>query len=86
MLSTLSIDADRGCRIKEISQKISFESGEVVEKNAKKIMQNEAGILRLITDKEFAMDKFSELPKLGRFILLKQGNIIGAGLILDIYN
>jgi translation elongation factor EF-1alpha len=70
------------CEIREIREKINSETGEVVERNPAKISENEAATILFATD-PLVVEKFSEIPELGRFILVKDRNI-GAGVVLEV--
>ena len=72
-----------GCLIKEIKQRINSETGEMMERNPEEIGENEAAIIILKTETMVA-EKFSEIPELGRFVLVRKGKNIGAGVILEV--
>ncbi len=69
------------CEIKEIREKIDSETGEVVERQPAEIGENEAATILFATE-PLVVEKFSEIPELGRFILVKDRNI-GAGVVLE---
>lgn len=69
------------CEIREIKEKINSETGEVVEKYPAEISENEAATIVFATE-PLVVEKFSEIPELGRFILVKDRNI-GAGVVLE---
>ena len=68
------------CEIKEIRERINSQTGEVVEKQPAEITENEAATIIFATE-PLVVEKFSEIPELGRFILVKDKNI-GAGVVL----
>jgi small GTP-binding protein len=68
------------CEIKEIRERINSQTGEVVEKQPAEITENEAATIVFATE-PLVVEKFSEIPELGRFILVKDRNI-GAGVVL----
>ncbi|MFW6118280.1 MAG: GTP-binding protein [Chloroflexota bacterium] len=68
------------CEIKEIRERINSETGEVVERYPTAISENEAATIVFATE-PLVVEKFSEIPELGRFILVKDRNI-GAGVVL----
>jgi len=70
------------CLVKEIRQRISSETGEVMMENAEEIGENEAAIVAFQTE-PLVIEKFSEMPELGRFILARLGKNIGAGIVLE---
>jgi elongation factor 1-alpha len=69
------------CEVKEIREKINSETGEVVEKQPAEIGENDAAIILFATE-PLVVEKFSEIPELGRFVLVKDRNI-GAGVVLE---
>ncbi len=69
------------CEIKEIREKINSETGEVMEKYPAVINENEAAIILFATE-PLVVEKFSEIPELGRFVLAKDRNI-AAGVVLE---
>jgi len=69
------------CEIKEIRERINSETGEVVERQPAEISENEAAIILFATE-PLVVEKFSEIPELGRFILVKDRNV-GAGVVLE---
>lgn len=72
-----------GCLIKEIKQRINSETGEMMERNPEEIGENEAATIVLKTETLVA-EKFSEIPELGRFVLVRKGKNIGAGVVLEV--
>ncbi|MCD6203665.1 MAG: GTP-binding protein [Methanophagales archaeon] len=70
------------CEIKEIKEKIDSETGEVVERNPDEINEHDAATIVFATE-PLVIEKFAEIPELGRFVLVKNGRNIGAGVVLD---
>ena len=71
------------CEIKEIKEKIDSETGEVQEENAEEINEHDAATIVFATE-PLVVEKFVEIPELGRFVLVKDGKNIGAGVVLDV--
>ncbi|MCL4435484.1 MAG: GTP-binding protein [Thaumarchaeota archaeon] len=69
------------CKIKEIREKINSETGQVVEESAEKVNEDEAATIVFSTE-PVVVEKFSDIPELGRFVLYKDRNI-GVGVVLD---
>ena len=69
------------CKVKEIREKINSESGEVMEKHPEEISENEAATIVFATE-PLVVEKFTDIPELGRFILVRDKNI-GAGVVLE---
>jgi len=69
-------------KIKKIKEKIDSETGGLIEKNPEKIKTGEAAIIHFSTQ-PIVVEKFSELPELGRFVLVKNNHNIAAGIVLE---
>lgn len=70
------------CEIREIKEKINSETGEVIETNPNGINEHDAATIVFDTE-PLVVEKFVEIPELGRFVLVKNGRNIGAGVVLD---
>lgn len=69
------------CKIKEIREKINSETGEVMARYPDSISENEAATILFATE-PLVVEKFSDIPELGRFVLVRDKNI-GAGVVLE---
>jgi len=67
------------CKIEEVLEKIDVETLE--RKKAKELKETEVGRLRISLERPIIIEKFSKLKELGRFVILKEGKIIGGGII-----
>ncbi|MFC1846814.1 GTP-binding protein [Chloroflexota bacterium] len=70
------------CRVKQIKERISSETGIVIEENPVSIGEREAAIVVLETP-PLVVERFSDIAELGRFILVREGKNIGAGIVLE---
>jgi len=70
------------CRVQEISEKISSETGEVIGKNVAGFEKNEAATIIFRTE-PLVVEEFSEIPELGRFVVAREGSNIGVGFVLE---
>jgi elongation factor 1-alpha len=70
------------CLVKEIKERIDSETGEVMEKNVDEIRENEAATIIFETE-PIVVEKFSDIPELGRFIMARRNKNIGAGVVLE---
>jgi small GTP-binding protein len=68
-------------KVRELREKIDSETGEVIEKGPRFIGENEAATIVFETE-PLVVERFSEIPELGRFVLVK-GRNIGAGVVLE---
>jgi len=69
------------CEVKEIREKINSETGEVMERQAEDLGEHEAATILFVTE-PLVVEKFSEIPELGRFVLVR-GKNIAAGVVLE---
>jgi elongation factor 1-alpha len=69
------------CEIKEIRERINSETGEVVERDPTEISENEAATILFATE-PLVVERFSDIPELGRFILARNKNV-AAGVVLE---
>jgi elongation factor 1-alpha len=74
--------ARASARVKEIKEKINSETGEVMEKNPAFISENDAATI-IFTTEPLVVEKFADIPELGRFVLARDGRSIGAGIVLE---
>jgi len=70
------------CQVQEIKERISSETGRVIEKSPVRIEEGDAATVVLKTE-PMVVEKFSDIPELGRFILARDGKNIGAGVVLE---
>jgi translation elongation factor EF-1alpha len=70
------------CQIKEIRERINSETGEVMDRAPGFISQHEAATMLLATE-PLVVELFSDIPELGRFILVRNNKNIGAGIVLE---
>jgi len=69
--------------IEKIKGKIDSETGGLIEKNPEKINAGEAAIIHFSTQ-PLVVEKFSEVPELGRFVLVRNNRNIAAGIVLEV--
>ncbi len=67
---------------KVIKERISSETGEVMGQNVSQIRENEAATIVFETE-PLVVERFSEIPELGRFVLSRNGKNVGAGVVLE---
>jgi translation elongation factor EF-1alpha len=69
------------CQVESITERISSETGTLIDDSPEEIGENEAAKV-VFTTEPMVVEKFSEIPELGRFILVRNGKNIGAGIVL----
>jgi elongation factor 1-alpha len=75
--------AEEECKIKKIIQVIDTSTGEVKDL-AEVIKPIEAGTVEISSSNSLPMEKFTEIPQLGRLIAIKEGKIVAAGIVKNI--
>lgn len=70
------------CTVKEIQKKLNSETGEVMDMQPDHINEHEAATM-IFTTEPLVVEKFSDIPELGRFILVRNKNI-AAGIVLEV--
>lgn len=70
------------CQVEHIKERISSETGEVMAHDPQSIGENEAATIVFKTE-PLVVEKFSDIPELGRFVLARRGKNIGAGVVLE---
>lgn len=70
------------CEVKEIREKINSETGEVMDRYPDAMSEYEAATILFATE-PIVVEKFSDIPELGRFVLVRDKNI-GAGIVLEV--
>ena len=70
------------CEIEKIYKRFDPASMEIVEEEAEKISGTEIAEILLKTEKDVVVNKFSNMPHLGRFVLEKDNNIVAGGVII----
>jgi elongation factor 1-alpha len=68
----------------EISKKLDQKTGAVIEDNPKFIKRNEAAIVKLQPIKKLCIEKYTEIPEMGRFAVRDMGRTIAVGIVKEI--
>lgn len=68
----------------ELVQKIDPRTGSVAEEKPQFIKQGDAAVVKFKPRKLVVIEKYSELPQLGRFAIRDSGRTIAAGVVLDV--
>jgi small GTP-binding protein len=71
------------CLVREIKERINSETGEMMGKDKGEIGENEAATIFFETE-PLVIEKFSDIPELGRFVLARRGKNVGAGVVLEV--
>lgn len=76
--------AQVACRLAEIIAKLDPRTGQVVEKNPSHIRQGDSALVKMIPIRPVALEKYAEIPQLGRFAIRDMGRTVAAGIVKDI--
>jgi small GTP-binding protein len=69
------------CYIKEIQAKINSETGAITERYPETIDEHDGATILFATE-PLVVEKFNDIPELGRFVMVRDKNI-GAGIVLE---
>ncbi|NWF95389.1 MAG: translation elongation factor EF-1 subunit alpha [Candidatus Thorarchaeota archaeon] len=76
--------AQVACRFDQILKKLDQRSGQVIEENPDFVKKGESMIAKLVPLKPLVIEKYKELPQLGRFAVRDMGMTVAVGVVLDI--
>ena len=71
-------------RFEALEKKLDPRTGAVVEENPSFIKQGDAAIVRFRPMKPVVIEKYAEIPQLGRFAIRDSGRTIAAGTVIDV--
>jgi len=71
-------------RFDQLLKKIDPRSGATIEENPSFLKQGDAAIVKFVPLKPVCMEKYAEIPQLGRFAIRDMGRTIAAGVVIDI--
>ena len=69
------------CKISKIQKKIDSSSLDIIEENSNNLKETEVGEVIIKTDKDLVIENFNDIPELGRFVIKRDSDIVGAGVI-----
>ena len=76
--------AQVACMITELKKKLDPASGGVKEENPDFIKTGDAAIVQIKPTRPMVIEKFKEIPQLGRFAIRDMGTTIAAGMVIDV--
>jgi len=71
-------------RFDQLLKKIDPRSGATIEENPSFLKQGDAAIVKFVPLRPVCMEKYAEIPQLGRFAIRDMGRTIAAGVVIDI--
>jgi len=76
--------AQIACKFVELISKIDPKTGNIVEKNPTFLKTGDAGVVRIEPTRPMVVEKYKEIPQLGRFAIRDMGQTVAAGMIVNI--
>ena len=70
------------CKIEKIERRINSSSLELIGENADRLENTEVGQVIISTEKPVVIENFNEVEEMGRFVLVKDMDISGGGIII----
>ena len=76
--------AQVAAKFTNLSKKLDQKTGAVVEDNPKFLKKNEAAIVDLSPIKKICLEKYEDIPEMGRFAVRDMGRTIAVGIVKDL--
>lgn len=74
------------CTIEEILAKCDASTGNILEENPSSVKAGDSALVKVRLSKPYCVEKFSDYPALGRFVLMKKCSqaVVGAGIVKSV--
>jgi len=72
------------CSIKEILRKINSSTLKIIKQDMGELKETETGELIIKTNKPILIEKFKEIPELGRFVFVRNSNTVAGGIVREV--
>ncbi|MDR2624311.1 MAG: translation elongation factor EF-1 subunit alpha [Methanobrevibacter sp.] len=76
--------AQVACTFLELSKKLDPRTGQVAEENPDFLKTGDAAIVKVSPTKPMVIEKYSEIPHMGRFAIRDSGQTVAAGMCMNI--
>ncbi|MDR2544210.1 MAG: translation elongation factor EF-1 subunit alpha [Methanobrevibacter sp.] len=76
--------AQVACTFLELSKKLDPRTGQVAEENPDFLKTGDAAIVKVAPTKPMVIEKYSEIPHMGRFAIRDSGQTVAAGMCMNI--
>lgn len=76
--------ASVAARITEIVGRLDPKTGQIAEKNPQFVKVGESAIMKFQPIKPMVIERYSDIPQLGRFAMRDMGKTVGIGVIIDV--
>ena len=72
---------ERNCRVSAIRERVDSSTLEHLEQNASTLLETEVGEVTIATDVPIVVEDFTDVPELGRFVLMKGRDVVAGGIV-----
>ena len=76
--------AQIAAKFMSLDKKLDQKTGAVIEDNPKFIKKNEAGMVTLQPIKKLCLEKYTDIPEMGRFAVRDMGRTVAVGIVKEI--
>jgi elongation factor 1-alpha len=76
--------AQVACEFTELMDRLDPKTGQSAEKNPQTLKTGDAAIVKITPKRPLVVEKYKELPQLGRFAVRDMGQTVAAGVVIDI--
>jgi len=76
--------AQIAAKFMSLDKKLDQKTGAVIEDNPKFIKKNESGIVTLQPIKKLCLEKYTDIPEMGRFAVRDMGRTVAVGIVRDL--
>jgi len=76
--------AQVAARFSSLVKKLDQKTGAVIEDSPKFLKKNEAAMVELVPIKKLCLEKYTEVPEMGRFAVRDMGRTVAVGIVKDI--
>jgi len=76
--------AQVAAKFTSLSKKLDQKTGAVIEDNPKFLKRNEAAIVELQPIKKMCLEKYTDIPEMGRFAVRDMGRTVAVGIVKDV--
>jgi elongation factor 1-alpha len=76
--------AQIAAKFAELNKKLDQKTGAVIEDSPKFIKRNESAIIKLQPIKKICIEKYEDIPEMGRFAVRDMGRTVAVGIVRDL--
>jgi len=77
---------ERTCRVSAIRERIDSSTLEHIEEDAKHLEETEVGQVTVTVDSPLVVEAFTDVPELGRFVLVRGNDVVAGGIVTEAKN